>query len=288
MFGLELNIAGIINTIVDAFVGQFGGFLRTVSRAIENGFERFVDVLAWPPAIVIILLLTGIIFWITRSYKLALGSFIGLCLIPLMGFWTYALDTLVLVIVSTAVSLFFAVPLGIMMGISEKAASVMRPVLDLMQTMPAFVYLIPAVMLFGVGKVPAVFATMIFAMPPAIRLTYLGIREVSGEVKEAAISYGATRRQLLFDVQLPLAVPTIMAGINQCIMLALSMAVIASMIGAGGLGGEVLRSISRLDVGYGFEAGISIVFLAIILDRVTTAIHQRTKLQDTSREEAKA
>ncbi len=143
-------------------------------------------------------------------------------------------------------------------------------------------------MLFGVGKVPAVFATMIFAMPPPIRLTYLGIQEVSGEVKEAAISYGATRRQLLFDVQLPLAVPTIMAGINQCIMLALSMAVIASMIGAAGLGGEVLRSISRLDIGYGFEAGISIVLLAIILDRVTSAIHQRTKLQDTSREEAQA
>ena len=174
------------------------------------------------------------------------------------------------------------------MGISQKAAAIMKPVLDLMQTMPSFVYLIPAVMLFGVGKVPAMFATMIFAMPPAIRLTYLGIQEVSGEVKEAAISYGATRKQLLFDVQLPLAVPTIMAGINQCIMLALSMAVIASMIGAAGLGNEVLRSISLLDVGYGFEAGISIVFLAIILDRVTGAIHKRTKLEEGNREEAQA
>ena len=233
-------------------------------------------------------ILVALIWFIARSYKLAIGSFVALSLIPLMGFWSYALDTLVLVIFATAVSLMFAVPLGIMMGVSERAASIMRPVLDLMQTMPAFVYLIPAVMLFGVGKVPAIFATMIFAMPPPIRLTYLGIQEVSGEVKEAAISYGATRRQLLFDVQLPLAVPTIMAGINQCIMLALSMAVIASMIGAAGLGGEVLRSISRLDVGYGFEAGISIVFLAIILDRVTSAIHKRTKFEDTSREEAKA
>ncbi len=288
MFGFELHVAGVINAVVDAFVGQFGGFLRMLSRAVENGFDGLVDILAWPPAIVVIAILVALIWFITRSYKLALGSFVALSLIPLMGFWSYALDTLVLVIFATAVSLLFAVPLGIMMGISEKAASIMRPILDLMQTMPAFVYLIPAVMLFGVGKVPAVFATMIFAMPPPIRLTYLGIKEVSGEVKEAAISYGATRRQLLFDVQLPLAVPTIMAGINQCIMLALSMAVIASMIGAAGLGGEVLRSISRLDIGYGFEAGISIVFLAIILDRVTSAIHQRTKLEDTSREEAQA
>lgn len=288
MFGLELDIAGVVNAFVDFIVTHFGGFLRAVSRVIENGFEGLVDGLGWLPEIVVILVLVVLIWWVSRNVKLSVLSFIGLCLIPLMGFWSYALDTLVLVIFATAVSLVVAVPLGILMGISEKAASVMRPILDLMQTMPAFVYLIPAVMLFGVGKVPAVFATMIFAMPPPIRLTYLGIQEVSGEVKEAAISYGATRKQLLFDVQLPLAVPTIMAGINQCIMLALSMAVIASMIGAAGLGGEVLRSISRLDVGYGFEAGISIVFLAIILDRVTSAIHKRTQLQGAKREEATA
>jgi len=288
MFGLELDVAGVVNAIVDFIVKHFGGFLRAVSRVIENGFDGLVDGLGWLPEIVVILILVAVIWWVSRNVKLTILSFVGLSLIPLMGFWSYALDTLVLVIFATAVSLVFAVPLGIMMGISERAAAVMKPILDLMQTMPAFVYLIPAVMLFGVGKVPAVFATMIFAMPPPIRLTYLGIREVSGEVKEAAISYGATRKQLLFDVQLPLAVPTIMAGINQCIMLALSMAVIASMIGAAGLGGEVLRSISRLDVGYGFEAGISIVFLAIILDRVTSAIHKRTQLQGDKREEATA
>jgi len=288
MFGLELDVAGVVNAIVDFIVKIFGGFLRAISRVIENGFDGLVDGLGWLPEIVVILVLVALIWWVSRNVKLTIMSFIGLCLIPLMGFWPYALDTLVLVIFATAVSLVFAIPLGVLMGISEKAAGIMRPVLDLMQTMPAFVYLIPAVMLFGVGKVPAVFATMIFAMPPPIRLTYLGIKEVSGEVKEAAISYGATRKQLLFDVQLPLAVPTIMAGINQCIMLALSMAVIASMIGAAGLGGEVLRSISRLDVGYGFEAGISIVFLAIILDRVTSAIHKRTQLQGDKREEATA
>ncbi|MDD2471769.1 MAG: ABC transporter permease subunit [Dehalococcoidales bacterium] len=288
MFGLEIDIAGVVNAIVDFIVKHLGGFLRAISSGIEKGFEAIVDALSWPPAIVVILALVAVVWLVTRSWKLSLGSFIGLCLIPMMSLWPYALDTLVLVLFSTAVSLLFAIPIGIMMGISQKVATIMKPVLDLMQTMPSFVYLIPAVMLFGVGKVPAMFATMIFAMPPAIRLTYLGIQEVSGEVKEAAISYGATRKQLLFDVQLPLAVPTIMAGINQCIMLALSMAVIASMIGAAGLGNEVLRSISRLDVGYGFEAGISIVFLAIILDRVTNAIHKRTELQGTKREEAQA
>lgn len=288
MFGLDLDVASVVNDIIDFIVTYFGGFLRAISNAIENGFEGLVDGLDWLPEIVVILILVALIWWVSRRVKITVLSFVGLCLIPLMGLWAYALDTIVLVIFSTAVSLVFAIPLGILMGISTRAASIMRPILDLMQTMPAFVYLIPAVMLFGVGKVPAVFATMIFAMPPPIRLTYLGIKEVSGEVKEAAISYGATKRQLLFDVQIPLAIPTIMAGVNQCIMLALSMAVIASMIGAAGLGGEVLRAISRLDVGYGFEAGISIVFLAIILDRVTTAIHERTVKRDTSREEAKA
>ncbi len=288
MFGFNLDIATAVNIIVDFIVDHLGGFLRAVSGAIETGFDGLVDGLSALHPLLLIAIILVIIWWFTRSIKITAWSFIGLVLIPLMGLWDFAIDTIVLVLIATAISLIFAVPIGIMMGISTRAAMIMRPVLDLMQTMPAFVYLIPAVMFFGVGKVPAVFATMIFAMPPPIRLTYLGIQQVSGEVKEAAISYGATKRQLLFDVQLPLAIPTIMAGVNQCIMLSLSMAVIASMIGAGGLGQEVLRSISQLNVGYGFEAGISIVFLAIILDRVTGAIHQRTIKNEGGREEATA
>jgi glycine betaine/proline transport system permease protein len=190
-------------------------------------------------------------------------------LIYVTGFWEQTVVTLGLTFSSTLISLLLGVPLGIWAARREWVAMVIRPILDFMQTMPAFVYLIPAAMLFGLGRVPGIIATVIFAMPPAVRLTSLGIRQVNKELVEAGHSFGCNSRQLLFKVQLPNAMPSIMAGVNQTIMMALSMVIIASMVGAGGLGNDVLASIQRLDVGLGFESGMAVVLLAIILDRIT-------------------
>jgi glycine betaine/proline transport system permease protein len=186
-----------------------------------------------------------------------------------MGIWEETVSTLALVIGSSLVALLIGVPVGIAMARSNAVEAIVRPILDFMQTMPPFVYLIPAAIFFGLGKVPGSIATLIFAMPPAVRLTNLGIRQVSLEQVEAGQAFGCTDRQLLFKVQLPLAMPSIMAGVNQTIMLALSMVVIASMIGAGGLGNTVLTGIQRLNVGLGFEGGLGVVLLAILLDRIT-------------------
>ena len=185
------------------------------------------------------------------------------------GFWPQTMVTLALVFAATFISLLLGLPLGIGVAASRRMAAVVRPTLDFMQTMPAFVYLIPAAMLFGLGRVPGVLATVIFAMPPVVRLTSLGIRQVNKEQVEAGITFGCTPLQVLFKVQIPGAMPSIMAGINQTIMMALSMVIIASMVGAGGLGNDVLASIQRLDIGLGFESGLAVVLLAIMLDRIT-------------------
>ena len=189
--------------------------------------------------------------------------------------WKLSMMTLSLVIAAVIISLAIGIPTGILMARSNIFEQLLRPLLDAMQTMPSFVYLIPALMLFGLGKVPAAFATIIYAVPPVIRLTNVGIRQVPVSVLEAAESLGSSPRQVLFNVQLPLAFPSIMVGVNQTTMMALSMVVIASMIGARGLGLEVLLAINRIEIGKGFQAGLSIVFLAIIIDRITHALAMR-------------
>jgi len=194
---------------------------------------------------------------------LSLGVIIG------MDLWEQTVQTLALVLAASTVALAVGVPVGIAMARNDLVESLIRPVLDFMQTMPPFVYLIPAAIFFGLGTVPGAIATVVFAMPPAVRLTNLGIRQVNKEQIEAGLAFGCTRRQLLTKVQLPLAMPSIMAGVNQTIMLALSMVVIASMIGAGGLGNTVLTGIQRLNVGVGFEGGLGVVILAILIDRIT-------------------
>lgn len=185
------------------------------------------------------------------------------------GFWPQTMVTLALIFSATFISLLIGLPLGIWVAASRRVSAVVRPTLDFMQTMPAFVYLIPAAMLFGLGRVPGVLATVIFAMPPVVRLTSLGIRQVNKEQVEAGVTFGCTPLQVLLKVQIPGALPSIMAGINQTIMMALSMVIIASMVGAGGLGNDVLSSIQRLDIGLGFESGLAVVLLAIMLDRIT-------------------
>jgi glycine betaine/proline transport system permease protein len=201
----------------------------------------------------------------------AIFSLVSLLSMGFLGLWASAMETMALIVVAVVLSVGIAVPVGIFAARSNKVDSVLRPILDAMQTMPSFVYLVPAVMFFGIGDVPAIFATIIYAVPPAIRLTNLGIRQVSTEIVEAAMSFGTTPRQLLLKVQIPMAVPTIMAGINQTIMMALAMVVIASLVGAGGLGEDVNRALNRFEPGKALLGGLGIVFLAIIIDRVTQA-----------------
>ena len=205
----------------------------------------------------------------SKRWTLTVAVGVLLFFVGVLGLWDLTMQTLALMLMATIVSVVIGVPMGIFVAKSRTVRSITLPVLDVMQTMPSFVYLIPALMLFGLGKVPAILATIIYAVPPLIRLTDLGIRQVDHEVVEAATAFGGSPNQILFGVELPLATPTIMAGLNQTIMMALSMVVVASMIGARGLGEQVLNGIQTLDVGKGLEAGIGIVILAIVLDRIT-------------------
>jgi ABC-type proline/glycine betaine transport system permease subunit/ABC-type proline/glycine betaine transport system substrate-binding protein len=214
-------------------------------------------------------LLLTLLVWLLSRLRIAVFALVGFLLIYDLGLWETSVETLALVLTSTLISIVIGIPLGLWAGRSDRVKQVVTPVLDFMQTMPAFVYLIPAVFFFALGAVPAVIASVVFAMPPTIRMTSLGLRQVSKELKEAANAFGSTSWQRLVKVEIPLAKPTILAGINQTIMLSLSMVVISSMIGAGGLGEIVLESISRLQVGLGFEAGLAIVIIAIVLDRMT-------------------
>lgn len=247
-------------------------------------FDAFADLIGFlvdgltailqaPPALVTVALFAGLAF-LVKNLKLAIGSALGL--IAVVGFnqWDNAMQTLSLVVVATAFALVIGIPLGVAAARWEPMSRALKPLMDLMQTMPGFVWLVPVVTLFGIGVPAGLVATVVFALPPAVRLTELGIRQVDSEVVEAGQAFGGTPRQILGGIQLPLAMPTIMAGVNQVIMLALSMAVIAGLVGGGGLGGAVVTSISRLDVGLGFEAGLAVVAIAIYLDRVTAAVSE--------------
>ncbi|RFF28811.1 MULTISPECIES: proline/glycine betaine ABC transporter permease [unclassified Wenzhouxiangella] len=239
--------------------------IAAVIGFLANSFEDGLMVLpVWLLGAIIVAL-----GWWRVSWRFGVFAIIALGVIIGMDLWEPTVQTLSLVLAASTVALATGVPVGIAMARNDLIESLIRPVLDFMQTMPPFVYLIPAAIFFGLGTVPGAIATVVFAMPPAVRLTNLGIRQVSKEQIEAGLAFGCTRRQLLRKVQLPLAMPSIMAGVNQTIMLALSMVVIASMIGAGGLGNTVLTGIQRLNVGLGFEGGLGVVILAILLDRIT-------------------
>ncbi|MBU1285939.1 ABC transporter permease [Pseudomonas sp. NPDC079086] len=264
----KLDLGSWVNDIVQHLLDNYSDGFDSVG-AVVNGFSEGIEwLLMLPPAWLLIAIFIGLGLW-RIGYKFAIFTAISFVLIVLTGFWEQTVVTLGLTFSATLISLLLGIPLGIWAARSERVATIIRPILDFMQTMPAFVYLIPAAMLFGLGRVPGIIATVIFAMPPAVRLTNLGIRQVNKEIIEAGQSFGCTPRQLLFKVQLPNAMPSIMAGVNQTIMMALSMVIIASMVGAGGLGNDVLASIQRLDIGLGFESGMAVVLLAIILDRIT-------------------
>ncbi|MCB6185178.1 proline/glycine betaine ABC transporter permease [Leeia sp. TBRC 13508] len=263
-----LPLGDWVNELVKYLLDNYSGGFDTIGKIVDVFAEGVEHLLLLLPMWAMTLLFVGVGFW-RLSWKFALFVLLSFLLIFTTGFWEQTIVTLALTLSSTVISLMLGVPLGIWCAKSNRVNQIVRPILDFSQTMPAFVYLIPAAMFFGLGRVPGILATVVFAMPPAVRLTNLGIRQVNKELVEAGHAFGCTARQLLFKVQLPTALPAIMTGVNQTIMMALSMVIIASMVGAGGLGNDVLASIQRLDVGLGYESGLAVVLLAIILDRIT-------------------
>ena len=269
-----LPLGALVNDAVKLLLEQGGGLFDVIGALVEGFASQIEAGLLAIPSWLVMIAVMALGVW-RLNWRFGLFALASLLVIRIIGFWDQTAVTLALVFSATLISIVVGVPLGILSARSDRFNALLRPVLDFMQTMPAFVYLIPAAMLFGLGRVPGILATVVFAMPPVVRLTALGIRQVSSEQVEAGQAFGCTSMQLLWKVQLPIALPTLMAGVNQTIMMALSMVIIASMVGAGGLGNEVLSSIQRLDIGLGFESGLSVVLLAIILDRLTESFGAR-------------
>lgn len=266
-----------IESFIDFLVDHLSFLTKAFSNVTEHGLDAIEAALKGVPPWILIPAFALIAWRLTKSRGVGIFCLLGFTLILSMGLWKATVSTLALVLVATLVSIAIGVPLGIAAAMNRIAYRIVMPVLDVMQTMPAFVYLIPAIPFFGLGKVAAIFSTVIFAMPPAIRLTCLGIKQVPNDLVECAEAFGSNRWQRLIKLELPMATPTIMAGVNQTVMLALSMVVIAAMIGARGLGGEVWKAIQRMQMGNGFEAGIGIVIVAIALDRVLQKFGTRNK-----------
>ncbi|MGY4688861.1 ABC transporter permease [Salibacterium sp. K-3] len=271
----EIPLAEWTSNTTDWITNTFSFLFDPIQNQFGTFMEWTADQLASiPPVIIIILVVIGAFFASGKKFGLASFTLIGLLLIYNQVLWEQLMFTFTLVLISSILSVIIGVPIGILMSKSRIAQAIITPILDFMQTMPAFVYLIPAVAFFSIGMVPGVFASLVFATPPTVRFTNLGIRQVSQELIEASESFGSTGSQKLFKVEMPMAKQTIMAGINQTVMLALSMVVIASMIGAPGLGRDVLSSLQRAEVGTGFVAGLGIVILAIIIDRFTQSLNK--------------
>jgi ABC-type proline/glycine betaine transport system permease subunit len=280
--------AAIVDWINDP-LPWLSGFIKALLKGANDSLAGGLNAI---PPLVMVVILTGLAWWL-RSWQFAVFTVIGMLVIVGMRYkgdslWTLAMDTFALVIVAAVIAMLLAVPLGILAARNEVASKAIRPVMDFMQTMPAFVYLIPALFFFSIGTPAGLIATIVFAMPPGVRLTELGIRQVDPEMVEAGKAFGTKPGSILARIQLPLAMPTIMAGVNQVIMLSLSMVVIGSMVGAGGLGVPVLEGLTRLKVGIGFEGGLAVVILAIYLDRLTAALGDRSAVAKAARATVKA
>ncbi|MCJ8052871.1 proline/glycine betaine ABC transporter permease [Shinella curvata] len=273
----HISIRGPINDFVQSLVVNYGFVFKAISQTLLQAILFVEWILRGLPWWAVFLVFLALAWAASKKVSLVVTVAVMLFVVGALGLWDLTMQTLALMLIASLISVAIGVPMGIWLAKSELMRRITLPVLDVMQTMPSFVYLIPAIMLFGLGKVPAVLATIIYAVPPLIRLTDLGIRQVDGEVVEAATAFGGSPTQILFGVELPLATPTIMAGLNQTIMMALSMVVVASMIGARGLGEQVLNGIQTLDVGKGLEAGLGIVILAIVLDRITQGFGQMSR-----------
>lgn len=281
-----IPVGRTIGNSIEFLEENLSGLTNALANTVDVAVNTFTDWLMWPPDLPIagfpsiIILFTFISWWVCRRFGVTIFVFLGLLLIWDMGFWQETMKTLSLILFSTLVAVALGVPLGILAGLSLWFHRIIRPILDLMQTLPPFVYLLPAIAFFSLGNPPGLFATVIFAMPPVIRLTDLGIRQVDPNLIEAADAFGSTRFQKLVKLQLPFAIVSIRAGINQTVMLALSMVVIAALVGAEGLGASVWKGIQRNDIPLGFESGIAIVIVAIALDRVLQSIGKNPKAQD--------
>ena len=260
-----------INQFVEWLVDNFRDFFQFIKWPVEQTLNGVDTGLSWLPPLVVILAF-ALLAWKFSGFKLAIFTVVALTLVGLLGLWEDTMTTLAMVICSVVFCAIVGIPLGILAGRNDTFNSWLRPMLDAMQTTPAFVYLVPIVMLFSIGNVAGVLATIIFALPPIVRLTSLGIRQVHPELVEAALAFGATNWQVLRRVQFPIALPTILAGLNQTIMMALSMVVIASLIGAGGLGSPVVLGLNTLDIGLATIGGLAIVLIAIVLDRITQSM----------------
>jgi glycine betaine/proline transport system permease protein len=282
---IDIPIGDLVEQAVEWLSTNASGFFNGITTGIDSMVTGLQSVLLFPNDFLTIALLALIAYLLTsKGHKffskgawkagggITIFTILGLTLLQLMGYWDETMQTIALILVSGLIALAIGIPLGVYASRNDALDQIIRPILDFMQTLPPFVYLIPAIIFFSVGNVPGVVATIVFSLPPAVRLTNLGIRNVQQDVVEASRAFGCTKRQLLFKVQIPLAKPTILAGVNQVIMLALSMVVIASMVGAGGLGQAVYKGILKADMALGFEAGLGIVILAIFLDRVTQAL----------------
>ena len=280
---INLKLGIYVDNLVKWLIINADSIFNAISKGMLGFLLKIQDFLMWIPwfALILAIFLLGMY---VKNWKSGLSFAVMLTLIGAMGLWQEMMLSLAIIITSVIISIIIGIPLGILSAKSKRISIIMSPLLDAMQTMPSFVYLIPAVMFFGLGMVPAVFATIIYATPPAIRLTNLAITGVDKEMLEAAHSFGASPMSVLFKVELPQAFPTIMTGINQTMMMAVSMVVIASMIGARGLGLNVLESINRLDIAKGFEAGLSVVFIAIILDRLTQGMANKMNYHSNDNE----
>ncbi|MBD3780986.1 MULTISPECIES: proline/glycine betaine ABC transporter permease [unclassified Cellulomonas] len=272
----RLPLGEAVEGAIDWVTTTFDPVFDAVKTVFEGAYDGLDTALSGPPFWFVAVAL-ALVALFAKGWKLAVGTLVGLVVVAGVDQWGNAMDTLALVLLASAVALVIAVPLGIWAARDDRVSRTVRPVLDFMQTMPAFVYLIPTVVIFRVGVVPGIVATVIFAMAPGVRFTELGLRQVDREVVEAGHAFGSTEGRILRQIQLPLAMPTIMAGVNQVIMLALSMVVISGMAGAPGLGRDVVQALQRVNVSLGFEAGLSVVILAIFLDRVTSALGTRSR-----------
>lgn len=273
---LKIPIGRWGKVFFDFLTSNFEWFFDSIADGLSFVLESLIAFMLWLPASVVIVLIAALAWYMQKSWKLAIGVAVGLLYIVNQGLWKETVETLVLVVAAAAASMAIGVPIGIWAAHNERAYRILQPILDLMQTMPTFVYLIPILILFGLGAAPALIVTIIFAMPAPVRMTYLGITSIPKPMLEAGESFGATKRQLLWKVELPAALPSIMAGLTQCIMLSLSMVVFATLIGAPSLGNPVNRALANRNIPLGIEAGLALVILAIILDRAL-AIHSGAK-----------
>jgi glycine betaine/proline transport system permease protein len=272
----KIPIGAMIEDLVDWLIDHAGWLFDAISTGLGYPIDGLVGIMQAVPPLVLAAIFAAFAWWLHRSIGLVVMVVVSLLLIMNLGYWAETIDTLALVIFATGLCMLLGVPIGIAAAHRPWLYTTIRPILDMMQTIPTFVYLIPTLILFGLGPVPGLISTIVFAIPAPIRLTYLGVSSVPKPLIEAGDAFGATRWQLLWKVELPHAMPTIMAGLTQCIMLSLSMVVIAALVGAGGLGKPVVRALNTVNIAQGFEAGLAIVLVAIILDRVCKQRGART------------